>query len=443
MFKTLYVRIVVIYLGVVIFSVVFGLIVTIFIFWEKTSQEQVEIFQEKAEFIIDLYEQNQPEDFQAFMENLSKVSSLAIQLVDLETNHIQTFNLSRETTLNKLDTVMPAYTVLWNFDGVDYEMRITDDYPEGELLELITLLSLILMAGIVLVLLATRYLIRPVNAVTTVAKEISMGNLNVRLPTTRKDELGSLAVNINHMAAELGQLEREREEFVANVSHEFQSPLTSIKGFSSMLLKGDIAEEDRQKALTIIHHESDRLSRLSDSLLKLTLLDSDRYAFHPIQYDVSEQIRRIVLTLEPQWASKKLQVEMNAEKTLLVAEEDLMSQVWENLMSNSIKFTPPGGRICIDVRTSKNCVEVRFKDNGIPIPEEEKEHIFSRFHKVDRMRDRKIGGNGLGLSIVKKIIEMHSGKIYVYQENETEKSFVVMLPGQGDRYSVPVDLLYG
>jgi signal transduction histidine kinase len=428
MFKTLYVRIVVIYLGVVVFSVVFGLIVTILIFWEKTSHDQEEIFQEKAEFIIDLYEQNKPEDFQAFMENLSKVSSLAIQLVDPETNHIQTFNLPRETTLNKLDTAMIAFTVPWNLDGTVYQMTLTDDYPEGELLELITLLSLILMSGIVLVLVATRYLVRPVNAVTTVAKEISMGNFNVRLPATRQDELGSLAVNINHMADELGQLEREREEFVANVSHEFQSPLTSIKGFSSMLLKENIAEEDRQRALTIIHQESDRLSRLSDSLLRLTVLDSDRHSYHPIEYDVSEQIRRTVFTLELQWAQKKLQVEMNAEKTLLVAEEDLMNQVWINLMSNAIKFTPPGGRISIDVSTTQSYIEVCFKDNGIPIPEEEKERIFSRFHKVDRMRDRKMGGNGLGLSIVKKVIEMHQGRIYVYQEKETEKSFVVLLP---------------
>ncbi|UTR16503.1 HAMP domain-containing histidine kinase [Salipaludibacillus sp. LMS25] len=428
MFKTLYVRTVAVYLGIVIFSVAFSLLITILLFFEKTGQDQKEIFQEKAELIMDFYEQMQPEDFETFMNHLAKTSSLAIQLVDQETSHVQTFNLPSETRLSKLEKEISAYTVPWERDGTVYQMTLFEAYPEGNLLELITLLSLIVLTSIVLVSVATRYLVRPVNAVTTVAKEISMGNFNVRLPTTRRDELGSLAVNINHMATELGQLEREREAFVANVSHEFQSPLTSIKGFSSMLLNDDMPRGDQQRALTIIQHESDRLSRLSDNLLKLTVLDSDKHASHPIQYNVAEQIRRTVFTLEPQWTQKKLQVDMNAEKTLLVAEKDLMNQVWINLMSNAIKFTPPGGKISIHVSTSQRYIEVRFKDNGLPIPEKERERIFSRFHKVDRMRDRNVSGSGLGLSIVKKIIERHRGKINVFQENETEKSFVVLLP---------------
>ncbi|MCR6098810.1 HAMP domain-containing protein [Salipaludibacillus agaradhaerens] len=428
MFKTLYVRTVAIYLGIVMFSVAFSLLLTILLFFEKTGQDQKEIFEEKAELIMDFYEQMQPEDFQAFMNHLAQTSSLAIQLIDQETSHVQTFNLPKETQLSKLEKEISAYTIPWERNGTVYQMTLIEAYPEGNLLELMTLLSLIVLTSIVLVLIATRYLVRPVNAVTSVAKEISMGNFNVRLPTTRRDELGSLAVNINHMATELGQLEREREAFIANVSHEFQSPLTSIRGFSSMLLNDDMPTGDQQRALTIIQQESDRLSRLSDNLLKLTVLDSDKHVSQPIQYNVAEQIRRTVFTLEPQWTQKKLQVEMNAEKTLLDAEKDLMNQVWINLMSNAIKFTPPGGRISIHVSSSPHYIEVRFKDNGIPIPSKEFGRIFSRFHKVDRMRDRNINGSGLGLSIVKKIIERHRGKVYVYQESETEKSFVVLLP---------------
>ncbi|MCR6108480.1 HAMP domain-containing protein [Salipaludibacillus agaradhaerens] len=428
MFKTLYVRTVAIYLGIVIFSVAFSLLLTILLFFEKTGQDQKEVFEEKAELIMDFYEQMQPEDFQAFMNHLAQTSSLSIQLIDQETSHVQTFNLPKKTQLSKLEKEISAFTIPWERDGTVYQMTLIEAYPEGNLLELMTLLSLIVLTSIVLVLIATRYLVRPVNAVTSVAKEISMGNFNVRLPTTRGDELGSLAVNINHMATELGQLEREREAFVANVSHEFQSPLTSIRGFSSMLLNDDMPPKDQQRALTIIQQESDRLSRLSDNLLKLTMLDSNKHISQPIQYNVAEQIRRMVFTLEPQWTQKKLQVEMNAEKTLLVAEKDLMNQVWINLMSNAIKFTPPGGKISIHISTSQHYIEVRFKDNGIPIPSEEFGRIFSRFHKVDRMRDRNINGSGLGLSIVKKIIERHRGKVYVYQESETEKSFVVLIP---------------
>lgn len=223
-------------------------------------------------------------------------------------------------------------------------------------------------------------------------------------------------------------MDRERQEFVANVSHEFQSPLTLMKGFSAILLEGSLQDSERSRALQIIIQESERLSRLSDNLLRLAALESERYAINPAYFDLAEQIRRTVLTFEPLWSDKQLEVEMIGARTMVYADEELLNQVWVNLMSNAIKFAPADGRIIIELLADKDQAEIRFYDNGPAVPPEDRERIFKRFFKADRARDRNIEGNGLGLSIVKKIVDFHQGIIYIDSENGNSKAFVVKIP---------------
>ncbi|SDZ26171.1 Signal transduction histidine kinase [Evansella caseinilytica] len=425
MFKSLYFRVILIYLSIVFISVLTGFLSALLLYGADGSIEMESELQEKAALIIDLYERTQPDDLPEFMETAAQLSLLNIELFDAETGETVQFNRGEDTLLSKLDSTV---TIPWYTGDNRYQLSVSNDLPEGSGMELTVLLCIILVTGSLLVLVATRYLVKPVKAVTSVANQISTGNFNVRLPEGRQDELGSLWTAINDMADDLGQLESERQEFVANVSHEFQSPLTSIKGFSTMLLNEKLSEEEKRRAAQIIRQESDRLSRLSDNLLKLAALDAGSHAFHPVTFDISEQIRRSVLAFEPQWINKRLQVEMNADKTLLTADEDLLIQVWTNLMSNAVKFTPPGGKISISIQTKREHVEVRFFDSGAPIPVEDRERIFDRFHKTDRTRNRKVDGNGLGLSIVKKIVGLHKGSITVCTTNNDGKSFVVRLP---------------
>ncbi|MFS0559447.1 HAMP domain-containing sensor histidine kinase [Terribacillus sp. 179-K 1B1 HS] len=223
--------------------------------------------------------------------------------------------------------------------------------------------------------------------------------------------------NINNMADKLGKMEEMRQEFISNVSHEIQSPLTSISGFAHALKRDDLSPEERKHYLEIIETESIRLSKLSENLLKLTSLESDDLILERKTYRLDHQLRRIILANEPQWAEKDIEMDISLENVSLTANEDLMDQVWINLIHNSIKFTPNAGTITVTVDKLPNGQPmVQIKDSGIGMDEEAIMHMFERFYKADKSRTRNAGGNGLGLSIVKKIIDLHKGKIDVISQ---------------------------
>ncbi len=204
------------------------------------------------------------------------------------------------------------------------------------------------------------------------------------------------------MAVELGELERMRQEFISNVSHEIQSPLTSINGFAKALKNIDLSEDKRHHYLEIIEMESHRLSKISDNLLKLTSLESQHHPFEPKLYRLDKQLRNVVLSLEPNWLEKNIDMDIQLKHLSFIADEDLMNQVWMNLLSNSIKFTPHAGNIRLTMTSQLDTVTVVITDNGIGLTEEQQKHIFERFYKADQSRVATNGGSGLGLSIVKK-----------------------------------------
>ncbi|HET7578109.1 MAG TPA: HAMP domain-containing sensor histidine kinase [Bacillales bacterium] len=256
--------------------------------------------------------------------------------------------------------------------------------------------------------------------------------VNVTVPdehdNARGNPFGELAKNIRHMADELNEIERMRQEFVSNVSHEIQSPLTSISGFARALQNEELTGEEREHYLDIIEMESKRLSKLSDNLLKLTSLESEHHPFEPMEYRLDMQIRNIVLSCEPQWVEKSIDMDISLDAIMVRADKDLMNQVWINLLANAIKFTPDGGEIGVRLSGKENQIIVGISDTGIGMDEEEKQHIFERFYKADKSRNRAIGGSGLGLSIVKKIIDMHNGEIQVESNRGKGTNIKVTLP---------------
>ncbi|WP_051775134.1 sensor histidine kinase [Paenibacillus tyrfis] len=259
---------------------------------------------------------------------------------------------------------------------------------------------------------------------------MAKGDFNIKLDADPK-RIGPyepLASGINRMAGELGQIERMRQEFIANVSHEIQSPLTSISGFSRELQNDNVSKEERIEILGIIETESRRLSKLSDNLLKLTSLESDHHPFEPKRYRLDNQLRKIVLACEPQWVAKNLEMDVELDYVTVTADEDTMSQVWLNLLNNDIKFTPEGGVIAIRLQQLDGHAVVTVRDNGCGIAEEDLPFVFDRFFKADKSRSRLSGGSGLGLSIVKKIVDMHQGTITVHSEPGKGATFTVSLP---------------
>lgn len=227
------------------------------------------------------------------------------------------------------------------------------------------------------------------------------------------------------MVDKLGKTEKMRQEFVSNVSHEIQSPITSIMGFANILQSDYVDEESKKTYAKIIEDESRRLSKLGENLLKLASLDNDQNVISKEIYYLDEQIRRIVLMLEPKWSSKNIEFELDLPKTKIDADKYLLEQVWINLIGNSIKFSDNGSNIYIIIRDDNENTNVSIKDNGIGINDEDIDKIFDRFYQADE--SRKIEGSGLGLSIVRKIVKIHDGNIVVNSELGKGSEFIISL----------------
>lgn len=251
--------------------------------------------------------------------------------------------------------------------------------------------------------------------ILTAMQQISKGNFQIELENSGQfRQFGGIVEGINEMATELSRMETMRQDFISNVSHEIQSPLTSIRGFAAALQEETLSPESRKHYLNIIEAESRRLSGLSDNLLKLSALESESFPFERMPYRLDKQLREMILASEPQWLGKEIEVEAELAETTVTAVKDLLSQVWTNLLHNSIKFTPQGGRITVRLRTLPEQIEIEIQDSGIGIAEEELPRIFERFYKVDKSRSVSSGGgSGLGLPLVKKIVDLHEGSIQV------------------------------
>ena len=256
---------------------------------------------------------------------------------------------------------------------------------------------------------------------------VSQGDFNVLIERSEHGRFNELTDRINKMAKELGTMEHLRQDFITNISHEFQSPLTSIGGYAALLRKEGATMQQIEYA-TIIEEESKRLSKLSDNLLLLSSLETEDAPVAKSNYSLDRQLEDVVLLLEHQWSAKKIEPETSLPKTPFYGNEDLLKQVWINLLVNAIKFTPESGEISVSLTTDTGNVVCIISDNGIGIAPADQMHIFERFYKADKSRDRSLGGNGLGLSLAKKIVDLHGGNITAQSTPGKGTSFTVTLP---------------
>ncbi|MED1205333.1 sensor histidine kinase [Heyndrickxia acidicola] len=310
-------------------------------------------------------------------------------------------------------------------------MRPNPELQIGELrIFLAVLLVLTFMLSVLFVIVSTRYLVHPITKLTEATKKIAAGKYDVQLHVNRRDEIGRLANDFSHMAKSLEQLEAMRQEFVSNVSHEIQSPLASIQGFSQTLQSDSLTEEERKYYLSIIEDESKRMSQLSKQLLTLASLDKEESILDKKTFDLTAQIKQILFMTEWRWREKDLAIDMELPSAYLYADENLLHQVWLNLITNSIKFSRQGGSISIGLSKEDDQCLVEITDTGIGMAEKDLPQIFNRFYKVDPSRKRNEAGTGLGLAIVKKIIELHNGQIHVKSTLGHGTTFSISLPRQ-------------
>lgn len=290
------------------------------------------------------------------------------------------------------------------------------------------LLALTLVLSILFVFISTRYLVKPIVTLTEATKTISKGKYKIDLNVNRKDEIGELAGHFAFMAKNLEQLEEMRQEFVSNVSHEIQSPLASIQGFSKTLQSNHITEQQRELYLSIIENESKRISALSKQLLTLASLDKEENILEKSTYDLGEQIKQVLFMTEWSWREKDITVEMELPSVYVHADQNLLHQVWSNLITNAVKYTPAGGTLSLHLTSKDHMCYIKVQDTGIGISKNDLPHIFNRFYKADKVRNRKEGSSGLGLAITKKIIELHEGEIYAESVLNKGTTFYVEFP---------------
>jgi len=313
-----------------------------------------------------------------------------------------------------------------------YIYKITNLYLPAVLVQLINSFLGLFIAAFIFSIAARFVRPHPANAfirIIQAMERIAKGDFSIHLDDEHEDGmLSGLVSSVNKMAQELSQMENMRQEFVSNVSHEIQSPLTSIRGFAQALKSDQLSAPERLHYLEIIEMESTRLSHLADDLLKLTSLDADQVKFEPHHYRLDKQIRSLILTCEPQWAEKKIELDVDLKEIFVNADEDLLNQVWLNLLHNSIKFTPEGGTIKVELCEYADEAEFIITDSGIGIAPEDQVHIFERFYKADKSRTHLKEGSGLGLSIVKKIVDLHKGRIDIESISGQGTTFMVFLP---------------
>ncbi len=262
---------------------------------------------------------------------------------------------------------------------------------------------------------------------------ITQGDYKVQIPTGEMEKIGGgpggtfkiMAENLNTMAGSLARMEDLRRQFVADVSHEFQSPLTSILGFTQTLKDPHLPDDLRRRSLDIIEVEARRLSRLSDTLLKLGALEDRDGPPDPAPFRLDSQIRGVIVALEPLWTAKELVVEADLAETTVVGNQELWNQVWINLLQNAVKFTPPQGRILVALPQGSRAVEV--SDTGIGLAPEDTDRVFERFYKVDSSRGAE--GSGLGLALVRRIVTLHGGSVRAFSPGRGQgTTFRVELP---------------
>ncbi|WNS41381.1 HAMP domain-containing sensor histidine kinase [Paenibacillus sp. MMS20-IR301] len=449
MIRSLYTRVVLIFLVSVIGGTVLSFFVATWLYRDKLNENlQIPMlrFGKDIVRIYDTFPDSEADDFVRGMNQLQSYYIRIYEAAGQYQSYSEPPGAQLETiTAEQVNQVLAGAVVQGNKSGLSTTLLglpLTTDNgtkamfiePIGPpssafVLEWITNFSVYsLLTGSIVILVAAMFVVRPIKKLTTATRRIAAGDFNVKLNIKQQGELGTLARSFEEMMIDLQQLEQLRRDFVSNVSHEVQSPLTSISGYALALKQMNLPDSERSRYLDIIIAEADRMSKLSDSLLKLSLLESQTQQLQLSTLSLDEQVRRVIVALQPQWSARSIRFDLQLKTVRLTADHDLLNQVWTNLLGNSIKFSADGGRISVSMKQELKQVAIRISDDGIGISPEDQKRIFERFFKADRSHNRKVGGSGMGLAIVKQIVLLHHGDVRVESEPGRGSTFTVTLP---------------
>ncbi|MEK5440769.1 MULTISPECIES: sensor histidine kinase [unclassified Fredinandcohnia] len=456
--KTLYRKFIVATLLILMISVIVGMIIANFIYMtstkQKIDQQNVEIAQR-----ITLTLESMHSDSSSFEPFLESIGNLGYQIYVVNESGKEAYFgkpftktdlpqeakkvLSKKEVYHGMNAFSHKFLMMGHFSntventvGVPFTMN-GKQYglfirPNNKLLfsDIHMILAWFFVAVTIVsisgVILFAKHLIQPITKLTEATKEITRENFNYPLPIDRNDEIGQLVESFNTMQRQLQHNDEARKSFINNVSHDFQSPLMNIQGYAELLLSQNVNERDSKEYLQIIDHESKRLSNLTKQLLLLTSLDQKAYPMKITEVQLDEQIKQTIRRYQWRLQEKEIEVSYKLPFIRTKVDAELMSNVWDNLLTNAIKYNTQGGNIWINLSRSEFFIKVIVKDTGIGMSKDAVSQIFERFYRVDSSRKRD--GTGLGLSIVKQIIDLHGGEIKVDSKVAEGTTFTIILP---------------
>lgn len=305
---------------------------------------------------------------------------------------------------------------------------VVDKEPDPQYV-LLFMLLINLVIGFILIASTSRITLQYVNRMLNQMNRLASGDFKARLtygePMSKHPTVVEITNSFNKMAEELENTELLRSDFINNFSHEFKTPIVSIAGFAKLLKHGNLSEEQKKEYIDIIEEESMRLSEMATNVLNMTKVENQTILTNVSVFNLSEQIRNSVLLLEPRWSKKNIDFHIEFEEYLLLGNEELLKQVWINLIDNAIKYSPDYSTVKITIEEKEKNISVSVINVGSEIPMELQKRIFNKFYQVDESHTSE--GNGIGLALVKHIVELHNGTVSV-ASGQNATTFTVVLP---------------
>lgn len=290
----------------------------------------------------------------------------------------------------------------------------------------ITLLISCAIIGTTISAVTSKRMVKTIQTFIEGTASLAKGDFSIRLELEGPPEFKLLSENFNKMAEELGSIEILRKDFINNFSHEFKTPIVSIKGFAEVLKHDDLSKEERDEYLNIVIEESTRLASLASNVLILSKIEAQNFITEQNHFNIGEQLRQCVLLLADKMDKKHLSLDVHVQDREMSGNKELLNQVWLNLLDNAIKFTPEHGLIQIEMKKKEDHLTILIRDSGPGIDAEALPRIFDKFYQQDA--SHSTAGNGLGLSIARQIIELHRGTITCDSSLNQGSTFSVVLP---------------
>jgi signal transduction histidine kinase len=309
--------------------------------------------------------------------------------------------------------------------GVDvlFKYLFGDDWGVPIIVEF---LAFSILLGLLVTRLLSKIFFDPIKKVRGAMRKVADGDFTVQLnDETSSREINEIYAGFNFMTRELASTEILQSDFVSSVSHEFKTPLNAIEGYSTLLQDCDNLDENQKNYVDKIIYNTKRLSSLAGNVLLLSKLENQSIPINQKFFDLSEQIRQCILSLEPLWDSKQIEFDVDMEDINYYGNEELTIHIWNNLIGNAIKFTPEASLVKISLKKLQNEIEFKVEDSGAGISKEAERHIFDKFYQADS--SHKSEGNGLGLAMVKRIVDLENGKITVQNSQNGGAIFKVIL----------------